>query len=50
MEDIWFGSGSVVSELNVENKEVNVVVNEKDFYVVRGLVNFGNICFFNFVM
>ncbi|XP_021748932.1 ubiquitin carboxyl-terminal hydrolase 2-like [Chenopodium quinoa] len=49
VEDIWFGSGTVISEVKGESKAINVV-NGKDFNAVRGLVNLGNTCFFNSVM
>ncbi|KAH9622822.1 hypothetical protein KSS87_004400 [Heliosperma pusillum] len=49
VEDIWFGSGSVISDVKSENKVVSLP-NGKDRFGIRGLVNLGNTCFFNSVM
>ncbi|XVE81347.1 hypothetical protein DITRI_Ditri15bG0056400 [Diplodiscus trichospermus] len=49
VEDIWFGSGSVTSAIKSEGTMSNSL-DENSSYVVRGLVNLGNTCFFNSVM
>ncbi|XP_027164337.1 ubiquitin carboxyl-terminal hydrolase 2-like [Coffea eugenioides] len=48
-EDVWFGSGSVTSTITSEKSAV-VGSGGRDSYVVRGLINLGNTCFFNSVM
>ncbi|XP_031404764.1 ubiquitin carboxyl-terminal hydrolase 2-like isoform X2 [Punica granatum] len=53
IEDIWFGGGSVTSEV-IQKAESAVSGGlertRSGGYVVRGLVNLGNTCFFNSVM
>lgn len=49
VEDVWFGSGSVLSETKSENTISNYI-NGRGGYAVRGLINLGNTCFFNSIM
>lgn len=56
-EDVWYGGGSVKNEKPPDNNleiipdnTLSGDLDERDSYVVRGLINIGNTCFFNSIM
>ncbi|CAN1856036.1 Ubiquitin carboxyl-terminal hydrolase 2 [Linum perenne] len=49
VEDVWLGSGSIFSEVKAA-ATVSCSLEGNGGYMVRGLVNLGNTCFFNSVM
>ncbi|XP_016506373.1 ubiquitin carboxyl-terminal hydrolase 2-like [Nicotiana tabacum] len=49
VEAVWFGSGSITTGIKSE-ASASLDADGKSGYIVRGLVNLGNTCFFNSIM
>lgn len=49
VEDVWFGRGSITSEIRSEASR-DIGACRKSGYIVRGLFNLGNTCFFNSII
>lgn len=50
VEDVWFGGGTVMSEVKSEGLSNLSGLSGKGGYMVRGMSNLGNTCFFNSIM